>query len=272
MRRLYDICNVLTSLRMIEKIKLPDTSKPAFRWLGVTAETEAVFDSTAAANRQVKAYGGGTNAPVCSKRARNSLGGATSSAQDAARRTAAKTCAAAAPATSAPTAVVHAVPLMSGATAPTAPTPAYAAAPCAPAPHHLNHQTAATVVSHTSTAPTHEAILRAQAQLRHGGAGATAVQASVVCGAPATATWPLPEMLAPAATGASLAPFASANGIESPSLGLRKQAKAGCVPAPTPAHVQAQLLAGGMGLENTPRAATAALLTMAALRVESNEV
>ena len=56
-RRLYDICNVLTSLRMIEKIKLPDTSKPAFRWLGVTAETEAVFDSTAAANRQVKAYG-----------------------------------------------------------------------------------------------------------------------------------------------------------------------------------------------------------------------
>ena len=42
---------------MIEKVKLPDTSKPAFKWLGVTAETEAVFDSTAAASRPIKAYG-----------------------------------------------------------------------------------------------------------------------------------------------------------------------------------------------------------------------
>jgi hypothetical protein len=67
-RRLYDICNVLTSLKMISKVRLPDTSKPAFKWHGVTAETEAVFDSDAAASREVKAYGGGVNAPVCSKR------------------------------------------------------------------------------------------------------------------------------------------------------------------------------------------------------------
>lgn len=74
-RRLYDICNVLTSLRMIEKVKLPDTSKPAFKWLGVTTETEAIFDASAAAARPVKAYGGGINAPVCAKRGRSSLGG-----------------------------------------------------------------------------------------------------------------------------------------------------------------------------------------------------
>ena len=30
---------------MIEKIRLPDPSKPAFRWLGVTDETEGVFDA-----------------------------------------------------------------------------------------------------------------------------------------------------------------------------------------------------------------------------------
>ena len=73
-RRLYDICNVLTSLRMIVKVRLPDTSKPAFKWLGVTDETESVFDSTAAAARPVKAYGGGINAPVCAKRGRSSFG------------------------------------------------------------------------------------------------------------------------------------------------------------------------------------------------------
>ena len=67
-RRLYDICNVLTSLRMIEKVKLAATCKPAFKWLGVTPETEKVFDTSAAKTRTVRQYGGGTNAPVCSKR------------------------------------------------------------------------------------------------------------------------------------------------------------------------------------------------------------
>lgn len=67
-RRLYDICNVLTSLRMIEKVKLPATCKPAFKWLGVTPDTRKVFDSSAAKSRIVRQYGGGTNAPVCSKR------------------------------------------------------------------------------------------------------------------------------------------------------------------------------------------------------------
>ena len=39
-RRLYDICNVLTSLKMIEKVRLAQSSKPAFRWLGVTEATQ----------------------------------------------------------------------------------------------------------------------------------------------------------------------------------------------------------------------------------------
>src|SRR4051812_42804286 len=33
-RRLYDIANVLTSLRLIEKIHLVQTRKPAFKWMG----------------------------------------------------------------------------------------------------------------------------------------------------------------------------------------------------------------------------------------------
>ncbi len=94
-RRLYDICNVLTSLRMIEKVRLPDTSKPAFRWLGVTVETEAIFDAAAAAARPVKAYGGGVNAPVASKRAR-------STTESQSRRTSLKSSASSAATASAP--------------------------------------------------------------------------------------------------------------------------------------------------------------------------
>jgi len=67
-RRLYDICNVLTSLRMIEKVKLAATCKPAFKWLGLTSDTKKVFDAVEAKSRIVRQYGGGTNAPVCSKR------------------------------------------------------------------------------------------------------------------------------------------------------------------------------------------------------------
>ena len=58
---------------MISKVRLPDTSKPAFQWHGVTGETASVFDPAAAAQREVKAYGGGANLPVCAKRGRASL-------------------------------------------------------------------------------------------------------------------------------------------------------------------------------------------------------
>ncbi|GMN42425.1 hypothetical protein TIFTF001_011634 [Ficus carica] len=33
-RRLYDIANVLSSMNLIEKIRHPDSGKPAYRWLG----------------------------------------------------------------------------------------------------------------------------------------------------------------------------------------------------------------------------------------------
>ena len=87
-RRLYDICNVLTSLKMLEKIRraaqpsprteegqgeagrerpltspaprrLPDTNKPAFKWLGVTNDTHLMFDADHQRGRTVRQYGGG---------------------------------------------------------------------------------------------------------------------------------------------------------------------------------------------------------------------
>ncbi|XP_006345002.1 E2F transcription factor-like E2FE isoform X2 [Solanum tuberosum] len=39
-RRLYDIANVLSSMRYIEKTHHPDTRKPAFRWLGLRGRSE----------------------------------------------------------------------------------------------------------------------------------------------------------------------------------------------------------------------------------------
>ena len=40
-RRLYDIANILSSLRLIEKTHLVDSRKPAFRWLGVEKDLAA---------------------------------------------------------------------------------------------------------------------------------------------------------------------------------------------------------------------------------------
>ena len=49
-RRLYDIANILSSLRLIEKTHLLDSRKPAFRWLGVEKElAEAAMQQRAAA-------------------------------------------------------------------------------------------------------------------------------------------------------------------------------------------------------------------------------
>ena len=42
-RRLYDICNVLTPLKMIEKVRLGQSSKPAFRWYCSKAKRVALF-------------------------------------------------------------------------------------------------------------------------------------------------------------------------------------------------------------------------------------
>ncbi|CAH9095870.1 unnamed protein product [Cuscuta epithymum] len=39
-RRLYDIANVLSSIKFIEKIHHPETRKPAFKWLGLKGKSE----------------------------------------------------------------------------------------------------------------------------------------------------------------------------------------------------------------------------------------
>ncbi|XP_040987405.1 E2F transcription factor-like E2FE isoform X1 [Juglans microcarpa x Juglans regia] len=41
-RRLYDIANVLSSMKLIEKTHTSDTRKPAFRWLGCRGEDDSV--------------------------------------------------------------------------------------------------------------------------------------------------------------------------------------------------------------------------------------
>lgn len=48
-RRLYDIANVLSSLRLIEKTHVSETRKPAFRWLGAS---ESMLGALAAAAAQ----------------------------------------------------------------------------------------------------------------------------------------------------------------------------------------------------------------------------
>ena len=90
-RRLYDICNVLTSLKMIEKVKLRGTNKPAFKWLGVTPATHLIFDASDARSRVVKQYGGGPDAAPAQARAgaKRSLAGNAGGGRRIAPKTAA---------------------------------------------------------------------------------------------------------------------------------------------------------------------------------------
>ncbi|KFK37591.1 hypothetical protein AALP_AA3G003200 [Arabis alpina] len=48
-RRLYDIANVFSSMNLIEKTQIPETRKPAYRWLGTKSLTEngsSLFNSS----------------------------------------------------------------------------------------------------------------------------------------------------------------------------------------------------------------------------------
>ncbi len=45
-RRLYDIANILSSLHLLEKTQLPDSRKPAFRWLGIESRIAAAPSHT----------------------------------------------------------------------------------------------------------------------------------------------------------------------------------------------------------------------------------
>ena len=45
-RRLYDIANILASLRLLAKTQQPDSRKPAFRWLAPETVSEAGLPAT----------------------------------------------------------------------------------------------------------------------------------------------------------------------------------------------------------------------------------
>ncbi|CDP06266.1 unnamed protein product [Coffea canephora] len=56
-RRLYDIANVLASMKFIEKTHHPETRKPAFRWLGMKGISESGADPSAIDGSKKRAFG-----------------------------------------------------------------------------------------------------------------------------------------------------------------------------------------------------------------------
>jgi hypothetical protein len=297
-RRLYDICNVLTSLRMIEKIKLPDTSKPAFKWLGVTEETKTVFDASSAAARPIKAYGGGVNAPVCAKRGRPSTGGAgaqhgTGAADGGARRQSIATdCHRVARArrdSFEPPLAFAATPMPSlvvAAAAAAFPVPAIPVAPAAAseAQWRWTHAQAPPLPPPTAGAPLSakpalavaravpcssaafastvapaQAAMPVMAQHPSQYVTAATAAAATIATAATAATLNSASAFAAFAPSAAHCPMLSPCGTRAPATAVRVE-EGWCGGAPTPAHVQAEL--NGVVLDNTPRQAIAAMLTM----------
>jgi hypothetical protein len=60
-RRLYDIANILSSLRLLEKTQQPDSRKPAFRWLGSEARLAAAPAAT------LKSFFRRAHVPACAR-------------------------------------------------------------------------------------------------------------------------------------------------------------------------------------------------------------
>ncbi|KAJ6883142.1 hypothetical protein NC651_029419 [Populus alba x Populus x berolinensis] len=67
-RRLYDIANVLSSLKLIEKTHTADTRKPAFRWLGLRGKSENGSGDPLAPFESRKRTFGADVTNICSKR------------------------------------------------------------------------------------------------------------------------------------------------------------------------------------------------------------
>ncbi|XP_021669663.2 LOW QUALITY PROTEIN: E2F transcription factor-like E2FE [Hevea brasiliensis] len=65
-RRLYDIANVLSSLKLIEKTHTAEARKPAFRWLGLRGKPESGSDDALAESRKRTFGADVTN--ICFKR------------------------------------------------------------------------------------------------------------------------------------------------------------------------------------------------------------
>ncbi|XP_019152589.1 PREDICTED: E2F transcription factor-like E2FE [Ipomoea nil] len=65
-RRLYDIANVLSSMKFIEKTQHPETRKPAFRWLGLEGKSADMSEINLGCNQSKKRVFGTelTNTPI----------------------------------------------------------------------------------------------------------------------------------------------------------------------------------------------------------------
>ncbi|KDP31157.1 hypothetical protein JCGZ_11533 [Jatropha curcas] len=68
-RRLYDIANVLSSLKLIEKTHTAETRKPAFRWLGLGGKSDSGLADTLAEPKKRKFGVDVTN--ICFKRTKD---------------------------------------------------------------------------------------------------------------------------------------------------------------------------------------------------------
>ncbi|KAG6412230.1 hypothetical protein SASPL_124902 [Salvia splendens] len=70
-RRLYDIANVLSSMKFIEKTHHPETRKPAFRWLGLTVKPDnSTADSLIASDSKKRIFGTDLTNATTTKRLR----------------------------------------------------------------------------------------------------------------------------------------------------------------------------------------------------------
>ncbi|KAG6386141.1 hypothetical protein SASPL_155032 [Salvia splendens] len=70
-RRLYDIANVLSSMKFIEKTHHPETRKPAFRWLGLTGKPDnSTADSLIPSDSKKRIFGTDLTNATTTKRLR----------------------------------------------------------------------------------------------------------------------------------------------------------------------------------------------------------
>ncbi|KAI3665918.1 hypothetical protein L6452_44553 [Arctium lappa] len=56
-RRLYDIANVFSSMNLLEKMRHPESGKPAFRWLGLKGDPKTKSQTLDTNNSKRKAFG-----------------------------------------------------------------------------------------------------------------------------------------------------------------------------------------------------------------------
>ncbi|KAL8124418.1 hypothetical protein AgCh_012168 [Apium graveolens] len=78
-RRLYDIANVFASMNLIEKVRHPESGKPAFRWLGMKQESNNAHENGSGSNDTRMRVFGTEIANTASKRFTDSISNCRSS-------------------------------------------------------------------------------------------------------------------------------------------------------------------------------------------------